>query len=293
MSRAVYVSTNCFPDRTPAGIRRMVSGAALTHVELSAVEATPSAAVELARDLHRDGARVLLHNYFPPPIEPFLLNLASLHDGTLRQSREHCARAIELSAELGAPFFAAHAGFALELPSALLGRPEAQREFCRTHANAEALRRARDVFRESVAGLIAYGRHCGVAIFVENHVAAGSLGPEAASALLLGLSSEEILEWATEIEGFGLLLDVGHLRCTARTMGFDPQNFCAAVGPLVRAFHLSDNDGHSDEHHPFDHSAWFLDLLASYPALPATLEFEACLPSDITLGRTLAVDETL
>ena len=287
MSRAVYVSTNCFSDRTPAGIRRAVAELTLTHVELSAVQADSSAAVELSRDLHRDGVCVLLHNYFPPPAEPFLLNLASCNGKTLRQSREHCARAIELSAELGSPFFAAHAGFGLELPPSLLGRPEAQREFCRMHADSGAALRAREIFRESVADLVSYGSRCGVAFLIENHVASEGLGAEASTALLLGLSSDHILSWSAEIDGFGLLLDMGHLRCTARTMSFELENFCAAVGPIVRAFHLSDNDGRSDEHRPFDRFAWFLDFVATRPGVPATLEFDTSTPGEIVAARAL------
>lgn len=287
MSRAVYVSTNSFFDRTPAGIRRTVGESTITHVELSAVQADNATAVKLARDLHRDGVRVLLHNYFPPPARPFLLNLASSHGKTLRQSREHCARAMELSAELGAPFFAAHAGFALELPPALLGQPEAQREFCRTHADGKAALRATEIFRESVAGLIAEGRRWGISFLIENHVVSKGLGAEAASALLLGLFSEQIQAWAAALDGFGLLLDMGHLRCTARTMSFDPEKFCAAIAPLVRAFHLSDNDGYSDEHRPFDHSAWFLEFVKKRPEIPATLEFQVSRPDEITAAHAL------
>lgn len=287
MTRPIYVSTNCFPDRTPEGIRRAVADSAITHVELSQVIAGPRAAVELARELHRDGVRVLLHNYFPAPAKPFLLNLASPHPETLRQSREHCVRALELSAELGAPFFAAHAGFARDLPPVLLGRPKAQREFVRMHPDNEATVRASEIFCESVAGLIADGQRCGVVFLIENHVAGGELGKEAANALLLGLSSRQILGWAAGLEGFGLLLDLGHLRCTARTMSFDPEKFCAAIAPLVRAFHLSDNDGYSDEHRPFDHSAWFLEFVKKRPEIPATLEFQASRPDEITAARAL------
>jgi len=287
LSRSIYVSTCCFADRTPAGIRRAVAESDITHLEMSDVQASPTAAVGLARELRREGVCILLHNYFPAPIEPFLLNLASTHAGTLRQSRAHCARAIELSAELGAPFYAAHAGFALELPPDLLGQPKAQREFCRLHADGCPARRAGDIFQESVTELMATGRRCGVEFLIENHVAGGDLGAEAGKILLPGCFSDQILAWAAAMDGFGLLLDVGHLRCTARTMDFDPGKFCAAVAPLVRAFHLSDNNGYSDQHLPFDGSAWFLDFVTSHPKVPAILEFHDSRPDDVAAARAL------
>lgn len=289
MTRAVYVSTNCFSDRTPAGIRRAVTKLAITHLELSDVQAEPTAAVSLARDLYRDGVRVLIHNYFPAPVVPFLLNLASTDPKTLRKSREHCTRAIELSAELEAPFFAAHAGYLLELPPAFLGQPEAQREFCRRNAKSGAMLRASENFFESVAALIAAGSRHGVAFLIENHVAGEDLGRNAAKTLLLGLCSDQILEWGASINGFGLLLDMGHLRCTARTMCFDPKNFCEVVGPLVRAFHLSDNNGRVDQHRPFNRSAWFLDFVKIRKENPITLEFNAPQVGDLAAARALLV----
>jgi len=287
MSRAVYVSTNFFVDRTPSGIRQTEARSAITHVELSNVKADQKAAINLARDLNGDGVKVLLHNYFFYPDEPFLLNLASAHAQVLRQSRDLCARAIELSAEVHAPFFAAHAGFALELPSDLLGKPEAQREFCRTHRESKAVPRAREIFCESVADLIAKGRYCGVEFLIENHIAGEKLGSEAAQASFLGLFSDEILDWASAIDGFGLLLDLGHLHCTARTMGFNPEKFCTTIGSFVRAFHLSDNNGRYDEHRPFNRSTWFLDFVKTRPEIPAILEFSISCLDELAAARKL------
>lgn len=293
MSRPVYVSSNCLRDRTPSAIRRAVELLGISRLELSAVQASPPEACQLALELRRDGVEVLLHNYFPPAVDPFVLNLCSPDRLTLRRSREHCARAMELSAELGAPFFAAHAGLAMELPAALLGRPKEQREFCLSNAGAADIRRAQEVFLESVADLVAKGQSLGVEFLIENHVAAGGLEADTASKLLLGLSAAEILGWAKELPEFGLLLDVGHLRCTARTMNFVATEFCAEIRPLVKALHLSDNDGRDDEHRPFDRSSWFWDFLPMLPDIPATLEFDACSPRELALARSLFADEKL
>ena len=53
----------------------------------------------------------LIHNYFPPPEEPFVLNLASANPTIRQRSLDLVQQAIELSAELGAPFYSVHAGF--------------------------------------------------------------------------------------------------------------------------------------------------------------------------------------
>ncbi len=199
MNRQVYVSTNCFSDRTPSGIRQSVEQWKLPKVELSAVKASPSEAHALARDLRRDGIEILLHNYFPPPAVPFVLNLSSPDREVLRRSRDHCLRAMDLSAELGAPFFAAHAGLSLDLPAALLGRPKEQRDFCLVVGGLSNISRAKEVFLESVNELLAYGRSVGVEFLIENHVAGGALQADAASRLLLGLFAQEIEGWAKDV----------------------------------------------------------------------------------------------
>jgi len=43
----------------------------------------------------------LIHNYFPPPSKPFVLNLASLDDKLYKQSIDLCINAIKLSKNLG------------------------------------------------------------------------------------------------------------------------------------------------------------------------------------------------
>lgn len=278
MSRTLYVSTNCCADRTPEGIVAAVRKAGWTHLELSAVNASPDAAIALARELRAEGIEVLLHNYFPPPAEPFVLNLASVNMEIRGRSLRHCKEALELSAELGAPFFAAHAGFGVDLPASLLGNPAAQRRFCNERSTEFSQERTWEIFTESVRELVEHGRRCGVRFLVENHVAGAALGADAARVLLLMLDARQLGRLAEDVgaEDFGILLDVGHLKCTAQTLSLSADEYWYAAAPWVRAYHLSDNDGLVDGHRPFDGRAWFVNTLASMPAAPATLEFDRC-----------------
>jgi len=56
----------------------------------------------------------ILHNYFPPPAVPFVLNLASTCNEIRLRSVQHCIQGLQLSAEIAAPFFSAHAGFCVD-----------------------------------------------------------------------------------------------------------------------------------------------------------------------------------
>jgi sugar phosphate isomerase/epimerase len=283
MNRALYVSTNCFPDRSPDGILTAVRQGGWTHVEFGGIRAPVKEAISLCRRLRAEGTKVMLHNYFPPPDIPFLLNLASLDAETLRRSRQHCEEAILFSAELGAPFYAAHAGFAGDVPPSLLGDPEGLQRFCQGQKGLWSAREAKEIFAESVKCLTDFGKRHGVGFLVENHVAEAPLRSDAARSLLLCLEPGDFIELAKKVgeESFGILLDVGHLRCTARLLDFSKEEFCRSISPWISAFHLSENDGRRDSHQPFDPQSWFLSVVASLPEAPGTLEFDRCSGAEI------------
>lgn len=283
MDRALYVSTNCFPDRSLDGIFDAIRRGGWTHIEFSRISAPRDEAISLSRRLHSKGVNVLLHNYFPPSNEPFVLNLASLDPKILKCSRRHCEEAILLSAELSAPFFAAHAGFAADLPPSLLGNPEGLQRFRRDWKGLSSEKEANEVFAESVKWLIDFGKQFGVRFLIENHVAEEALGSDAARSLLLCLESEDFIALAKKVgeESFGVLLDVGHLRCTSHVLGFSREKFCRSLSSWICAFHLSDNDGRRDSHQPFDARPWFLTVVGSQPQAVATLEFDGCSEAEL------------
>ena len=53
----------------------------------------------------------LVHNYFPPPKEEFVLNLGSTNNEIIRKSISLCKKAIDDAVVLGAPCYSIHAGF--------------------------------------------------------------------------------------------------------------------------------------------------------------------------------------
>jgi sugar phosphate isomerase/epimerase len=93
-------------------------------------------------------------------------------------------------------------------------------------------------------------------LLLENNV----LSPmNAGKVQLLGVTPEEIETLFDRIDrpNVGLLLDVGHLKVSAVTLGFDMVAAAARLAPLVRCFHLSDNDGTEDSNQVIAADAWF------------------------------------
>lgn len=207
--------------------------------------------VEIEEIAGRTG-KLLVHNYFPPPEKPFVLNLAAINRGTLVRSWKHVQTAIDLSARCGAPFYSVHSGFALDLNPEDLGKPEAQAQMTKA-PYAHAYR----IFRESVRQLSAYAKARGVRLLIENNVLtreqAGGESP------LLMTEPLEIAGFLRELddENVGLLLDVGHAKVTAAALGIEPGRYFEELAEWIGAIHLSDNDGLRDNNRPFREDAWF------------------------------------
>jgi sugar phosphate isomerase/epimerase len=214
-----------------------------------------------------DRCRFLVHNYFPAPRVPFVLNLAAKDVAVLERSREHCRRAIRLCAAVGAPFYSVHAGFAFEVDPSRLGRRLAD-------ADRYPLDQALAIFVESLQMLCEYGATHHVGVAVENNVVAPMNLIEGRNQLLLGATAEELQEIRERVAhpGLSALIDVGHLKVTARALGFDAIRFIDLVSAWTSVFHLSDNDGETDENKVFGHDAWFVETLRKYPGRMKVVE---------------------
>jgi len=266
MGSDVYVSTAAFQADRLAPILELAHQASLTCVELSSGVPWEPGLLETVRNA-RGSFRYLVHNYFPPPAQPFVLNLAAAEPAVRAQSVAHCRQAIELCAELEASFYSVHSGLACMPAPEELGRPL-------THRPRVSLDQAHELFVESLGTLCRHAARFGVELAIENNVIAPFNLTEGKNQLGLCARAKEVVKTIEDVGAGNLkcLVDTGHVKVTARTLGFDPGEFVRIVAPHVAAFHLSENDGEADTNQPFDESAWFLPHLALAPEAVAVLE---------------------
>lgn len=259
MTHPAYLSTSCLGCETVARWRRDGAVPDGARVELGAGLSRGDALWLLDRARER-GRGFLLHNYFPPQDDGLVINLASGDEGIRERSVAFCLRAMDLCRQVGAPFYSVHAGFAVDPDPDALGRPLPT-------DGALPLDDALRLFRDSVAVLAGRAAQTGVGLLLENHVLAPCNAPDGANGLLLfcGLEDFELFDTCFPWPEVGVLLDVGHIKVTARTLGFDPRRAVDAVRHRIRAVHLHDNDGTADQHRPFDDGAWFLPELPRLP----------------------------
>lgn len=222
-------------------------------------------------DIPSEPLKYLVHNYFPPPSHPFVLNLASERRELLDASLRLCRQAIDLCGVLHCPFYSVHAGFALDLKPGDLGNPLLQWKRAKNSFNRNT---ALDIFATSVMELAQYAQERNIDLLVENNVTtAENIDVNGRSPLLLS-RPEEIQHFFDVCcsRNVGLLLDVAHAKVSANAFKLQPEQFFELLGPYIKALHLSDNDGLRDSNQPFGRDAWFAPFLPAYAARPMVIE---------------------
>lgn len=263
----VYISTGAFKTPDLREIFRIAAAEGFDRLELSSGVRWSPLQLEEVRAAARSGMSFLIHNYFPTPEKPFVLNLASDEPTSLKLSRDHCRRAIDLCEEVGSPFYTVHSGFCFRAQPSQLGHAI-------TGARLVGQESAQAIFVESLSQLCRYGRQRGVRIAIENNVLAPFNLIDGKNKLCLCATAEEIVATIAAVgeDNLGVLLDVAHAKVSANALGFDLEEFVSLVRPHLYAFHVSDNDGSSDSNDPVLPNSWFLPHLAANPRLPVSLE---------------------
>lgn len=220
--------------------------------------------------------RRFAHNYFPAPQVPFVLNLGSTDADTRERSIAHCVRGIELSYAVGAPFFSAHAGFCVDPKPSELGRKLEQVAHIDRGANWAH-------FITSLNEVLARTRDLPTGMLIENNVLAPVNRYADGTNPLLCVDADEQLRAIAEVADprLGLLFDTAHLKVSAATLGFDPEEATARVLPHVRCVHHSDNDGLVDDNRTFDGAYWFLPFMDRARHAVHVLETKKCAPSEL------------
>ncbi|MGD1844586.1 MAG: sugar phosphate isomerase/epimerase family protein [Salibacteraceae bacterium] len=241
----IYVSTACV--RTPS-IRESVAmlvAEGYHNIELSGgTETYPELVSELLELQEKHNLRYLCHNYFPPPSEHFVLNLAAQAPQLYRQSTELALAALVLSEKLGAKKYAVHAGFLMNFRASELGKPISRHELNDEQACLQTFRRGWEWLQEH-RGL--------VEVYIENNVL--SIRNAATYAkknplLFTHLQEWELLKGALDMRP---LVDVAHLKVSVnshnaqygRQLSFEKE--LEALLPLTDYVHVSDNDGRFDQ----------------------------------------------
>jgi sugar phosphate isomerase/epimerase len=265
----LFVSTACVARHFSSLGEQLKAFAAAGLQNIEFGHCPPLAGWSIESGLATYRGRALLHNYFPPPSKPFVLNLASQDSAVLEQSITLAEDALRISGELGAPYYSVHSGFLAELSAEQLGGRL-------DHGNPVDYAAGYATFCASIRQLLAAAKRAGVTLLVEPNVVAPFNLREGRNPFLMLAEPEEFRRLFRDLPdpALGVLLDTGHLQVTAKTLGFAIEDFVEAVGDRIGGFHLHDNDGTADQHRPVTLGSWALALIcsANHTSKPVTIE---------------------
>jgi len=269
----IYSSTGGFKALEFPETSNLFAESGINKIELSA-GVFCSGDISEKISLLSQHAKIMLHNYFPPAKLPFVLNLASLDTEISTKTLEFFKHSINLSSQIGAKHYGVHSGFLVDPDVTQLGNTISDKKI----ADRDI---ALELFSQRTTFLANYAAERGVRLLVENNVLSFQNYVENEVDILLLASPYEIDNFFENMDGkVGLLLDVGHLKVSCKTLELDLLQGFRKIDRWSEGYHLSENSGLDDDHQIFDLSAWFITQL-NLDVEFATLEINNSTPSEI------------
>ena len=231
MMKEIFVSTSCLGNtRNLRDILEIFCAYGIKNVELGG-------GLEYIDDIKyinriSPPLNLIIHNYFPPVREPFVMNLAAQDEEIREKSMAVCKRAIELCRHFGAKLYSFHPGFRVEKTLGL--------EF---EVDGRELVNYEDAFSKfvrSIEEILKRARSRRVKIALENL--------EQKNDAYMMARPDEFARFQEIFPEVGVLLDLGHLKIASRRLGFRSSDFLRAVQGNIFEVHIHENDGTSDLH---------------------------------------------
>lgn len=191
--------------------------------------------------------KVILHNFSPPETSNIVVNLSNSDEEKRKQVKQVLKNRIKYTRELGGDYYSFHAGYTTDYEFG-------KKNYTHHLSSKEAIR----IFTEELIEIVEYAEKKNVNIGIENH----NVEKSNKSNMIL-YSSHDFKFLFEEIKSNNLYLhlDVGHLKISSNTYGFDKIKFLEDFSDKIIAVHLSENDGLLDQHRPFNQNSWFLPHL--------------------------------
>jgi len=195
------------------------------------------------------------HNYFPPPKIPFTLNLATLNDEIYNICKKHIINSIQLSSKYNQKYYSFHAGFLIDPQPNELGK-----KILKKKINDE--KEATDIFLKRLEKISIEAKREGVEILIENNVLNNQNYKTFKQNPFMMTSPSQTSAIVKELpDNVNILLDLAHLKVSSRTLKFSPKDYLEKFDYKIKAYHVSDNNGHFDTNDLITESSWFKDYI--------------------------------
>ena len=192
------------------------------------------------------------HNYFPPPQQDFVLNLASLNDDTFNTSFNHLKKAIKLSELLGSKKLGFHAGFFIDIKVSEIGKKISKNTLFNEEKSisrfCEAFKKLKKINNS-------------VDLFIENNVFSKTNSETYIGEMPFMMTNFSEYKSLKEKIDFQLLLDVAHLKVSSTSLGLDWETEFENMISESSYIHVSDNDGLHDLNNELKRSSNLMEMI--------------------------------
>lgn len=272
----LYITSYCSSEKSVArGIEQFAS-LGFKNIELTGGTGYSEYLEEKLHDLRdKFGLTYLIHNYFPPQQENFVLNLAS-GDRVVRSGTFNLvSQAVALSREFSQHLYSIHAGYVHDL-SPVKGKDG-------LFLPANSRKNSKKAFYDSVEHIASSLLPKGFKLAVEN--AFPAYGNGRFSMLSSPEDIFEFLQFTERYPNIGFLLDLGHLNVAAYYQKFDKEIFLKKLLSDFRhkifELHLSRNNGVEDTHEICQVNSFEVQFVGAnretFKDIPIVLEWHQCL----------------
>lgn len=221
--------------------------------------------------LQRQDGRFFVHNYFPAPKDPFVVNIASSDANIRTKSCAFVYEAIEFAEYIGAELYTFHPGFISDPVSANTSTANFDFVWSDNEVVVKEQEQARQRMYESLDQIVSFANGRSLKIAIETE---GSFTKSNQLLMQTPNEMDELLHRYRASE-LGINLNIGHLHLAAEYFGFSKKQFASKVAGRLVAMELSHNDGREDQHLPLEPDGWYWDILsaAQFKDVPKILEF--------------------
>ena len=249
----IYVSSACVKNKTIKKSVQELFDNGFYNIELSGGTEYYDGFIEDLLELqNKYDLNYVCHNYFPPPKEHFVLNLASLDDEVYYKTFEHLKNAIILSKKLGAKKFAFHAGFFIDIKVSEIGKKISK---VNLFDKELAIKRFCDGFLK--LKYIAED----LELYIENNVFSSTNAKTYDNDNLFMLTNKSEYKDLKEKIDFNLLLDIAHLKVSSKTLGLNFEDELHYMINRSDYIHISDNDALHDLNYKLENNSDLVKLL--------------------------------
>lgn len=259
----IYVSTGYYRNYNAEEVLELFKKNKIKNIEFSGGQHNKNLRNFFLKN--SDKFKFQIHNYFPPPKTPVVINLSSQNIKVLEDSINLIKKAIDLTKLIKGKFYSFHAGFLADLSPKDLGKSKSK-------LKEISLSKGLDSFLKNVDIISRYAKKKNVNILLENNVIGSYNFKRFKKKNPFLMTDPESIEYIMHNtpSNVNLLLDVGHLKVSANTLGFNKDKAHEQVKKWIKAYHLSENDGKEDTNSLINNKSWFLKKLK--PVNSYTLE---------------------